>query len=149
MIIAETRNIDEIKSVLCDPWVYDRITGDNAPDASDWTPPLEGEHYLKCVASHAIVGVSNCHPINEVCWECHIQVLPDYRRYAHSFMDASIKWTWDNTPAKKLVVQIPSFYKDVIKFVQEHGFTIEGVNQKSHLKHGALWDQVYMGLQHG
>jgi len=147
VIVEETHNIDVIKSVLCEPSIYDRITADNAPKAEDWTPPLQGEHYIVGYTSkYELIGCTNVHPQNQICWEVHIQVLPTMRDYAHVFAYGCLEWIWSETPASKLVAQIPVLYPDVIKFAETKGFEVEGVNRSSHLKNGTAWDQVHMGL---
>lgn len=146
MIIEETQSIEVIKSVLCEPSIYDRITADNAPLSENWTPPLDGEIYLAGYANGGLVGIFNLHPINEICWECHVQVLPTMRDYAHLFGHGVIEWVWTQTEVQKLVAQIPVIYPDVIRFAETKGFEIEGINRQSHLKRGHVWDQVYMGL---
>ena len=148
-MIEETSDITTIKAVLCDPEIYERITSDNAPKAEDWAPPLEGEHYLAGYVNGELAAIFNMHPITEICWEGHMQVLKVYRQHAHDLFAEAIQWAWDNTPALKLVVQIPSIYPEVAKFISHHGFMVEGVNRRSYLKNGVLLDQVYMGLCHG
>lgn len=148
MIVEKTEDIHVIKSVLCHPEIYDRISGDDAPDSKAWSPPLEGEIYLAGYTS-SIVGIVNLHPVNKICWEVHIQVLPDMRRFAHAFGDACLNWIKENTPALKLVAQIPTIYPDVIAFAESKGFRLEGLNRNSYMKHDKLIDQVYMGYTYG
>lgn len=145
-MIQETSDIDIIKKVLCDPEIYERITSDSAPDPDDWIPPLEGEHYLAGYVNGELAAIFNMHPITKILWEGHMQVLKEYRKHAHSLFADALSWVWENTPALKMVVQIPVIYPEVAKFISKHGFELEGVNRRSHLKNGVLLDQVYMGL---
>lgn len=149
MIIEQTRDIEEIKRVMGHPEIYDRISCDGAPSIEDFSPDVDNEVYLAGYVNESLVGIINVHDISEACWEIHIQVLPEQRKYAHEFGQKCIEWVWSNTSCKKLVAQIPSIYLDVIDFAKSKGFKVEGVNEKSYMKYNVLLDQIYMGLCHG
>lgn len=133
---------------MCDPEIYERVSSDGTVNRCDWYPVIsDNERWLAAYVDDELAGVLNTHPINPVCWEGHIQILKPCRRYAHPLFKLALNWAWQNTPAEKIVVQIPAMYFDVIEFVQHHGFKVEGVNTRSIKKYGVLLDQVYMGLE--
>lgn len=146
--IEETFNPELIRRVMCDQEIYSRISSDGVISRENWQPIIsDGDRWLAAYVDDELAGVLNTHPHNPVCWEGHIQILKPYRRYAHPLFKLALDWAWQNTPAEKIVVQIPAMYLDVIDFVQAHGFKVEGINTRSLMKYGVLLDQVYMGLE--
>ena len=146
--IEETFNPELIRRVMCDQEIYSRISSDATVNAEDWYPAIdENDRWLAAYVNGELAGVLNTHPHNPVCWEGHIQILKPYRRYAHQLFRLALDWAWQNTPAEKIVVQIPAIHLDVIEFVQAHGFLVEGVNTRSIKKYGVLLDQIHMGLE--
>jgi hypothetical protein len=146
--VKETFDADEIRRVMCDPEIFERISSDGTVNAEDWYPTInENDRWLAAYVNGELAGVLNTHPSNPVCWEGHIQILKPYRRYAHPLFTLALDWAWQNTQAEKIVVQIPAIHLDVIEFVQAHGFLVEGVNTRSIKKYGVLLDQIHMGLE--
>ncbi len=145
MIISETRDIDKIKRVFCDPEIYERICDDGSPDAKDFEPaePDDSVYYL---TDEDGIGIVFFHWKNSVTLEGHIQILKEHRDQAIEFGTKSLEWVWENTHAMKIVVTIPEIYKDVLKFVGKFGFVVEGISERSYLKNSVLYSLVYMGL---
>tara|TARA_R110000803_G_scaffold210685_4_gene283233 strand:- start:4714 stop:5157 length:444 start_codon:yes stop_codon:yes gene_type:complete len=145
MIITETKDIDKIKHVLCDPEIYDRIADDGAPALEDFEPipPCDGVYYL---TDENNIGIVFFHWKNHITLEGHVQILKAHRNDAMEFSKKALQWAWDNTQAMKIVVTIPEIYKDVLKFVEKHGFVYEGLSKGSYLKNSVLYSLVYMGL---
>jgi len=141
--LAQTKNIDDIKSILCHPEIYDRIAEDGAPKIEDYQPDLES---VICVMDDQKIGVMLYHWVNGITLECHIQILPDRRKDANKFCQLALEWVWDNTKATKIVAQIPELYPDVVKFAYKNGFQLEGMNEKSYMKNGKIYSQIYLGL---
>lgn len=106
----------------------------------------EGPIYL-CGYAPELIGCFLLEWQSSVTLECHVQVLPEYRKdYAEDFGRAVIDWTWANTDAQKLVAQIAFLYPNVKDFALKMGFVVEGFNRSSHRKHGEIHDQWYLGL---
>ena len=126
MIISETKDLDKIYNIFCDPEIYDRIGDDGAPSVDEFeaVPPSDSVYYL---TDEENIGLVFYHWKNCVTLEGHIQVLKRYRHRAIEFGELALKWAWDNTDARKIVVTIPEIYPDVIKFVTKFGFEIDGL----------------------
>ena len=135
-----------IKRIFCEPEIYDRIADDGSPDAEDFEPvePCDGVYYL---TDDNETGLVFFHWKNCVTLEGHIQILKEHRNNAMEFGSLVLDWVWDNTEAQKIVVTIPGIYPDVIRFVEKQGFQLEGISEKSYLKNGILYSQVYLGLE--
>jgi hypothetical protein len=133
----------DIKGVLCHPEIYDRIAEDGMPNWEDYEPDIDG---VMCVMDENKIGVMLYHWVNGITLECHIQILPEYRKEANKFCQLALEWVWDNTKATKIVAQIPELYPDVVKFAYKNGFQLEGMNESSYMKNGKIYSQMYLGL---
>lgn len=140
MIIRRTEDTDKIKSVLCDEWIYDRISEDGTPSAEEYEPTTNAVY----LTDDDLSGVMIFHPINGATFETHIQMLDKSK--AMEFCQSCIEWIWNNSEAIKIVAQIPEIYPDVCRFAEKSGFEKEGVNRASYLKGGKVHSQIYYGL---
>lgn len=142
MIIRRTFDPEEIKTIICDEWIYDRVSEDFTPEAHEFEPPVRRDHtYL---VDEELNGLFILHPINSITQEVHVHVLD--REKAMEFGEAVINWAWSNMKFNKMVAQIPEIYPDVARFAEKNGFVKEGVNRQSYLKNGTIHDQYYYGL---
>jgi len=145
MIIEDSRTLSDIAAVLLHPDIYKTISEDGAPPASEFQIPLDDHIYLVGKVDGVPMGVMIFHQDSAVTWWCHIQVLPGYRKaYADRFADECIDIA-KSYGMKKLIAQIPFCYPNVMAFGRAHGFEVEGINNQSYLKNGALRDQWYLG----
>jgi hypothetical protein len=139
MILTPSK--DDALKVLSRPEIFETIS----EDGMDHVPMPDGPIYL-CGYVPELIGCFILHKRSKVTVECHVQVLPEYRKdYAREFGRSVIQWTWNNTNAEKIVAEIPVIYPNVKDFALEMGFEIEGMNKASHMKH-ELVDQWYLGI---
>lgn len=122
--------------------VFDTI----AEDGTSKVPEYEDCLYL-CGYVPDLMGCFILHKRNSITVECHVQVLPKYRKeFAEEFGRKVIEWTWKNTDARKIVAQIPFLYPNVKDFALRMGFEVEGVNKLSYRKNGSIHDQWHLGI---
>ena len=146
MLVARCYDIDVVRAILTHPAIYECISEDGTPSREDFIPPMIGAAYVVGIVGAEPIGIVMFHPINVITWECHVQVLPEYREdHADEFAEKAVGWAWD-MGVQKLVAQIPFLYPNVRDFGLRHGFQVEGINRRSYLKKGQLHDQWYMGL---
>ena len=146
MIVDRCYDVDVVRAILAHPAIYDCIAEDGTPLREDFTLVLEGIACVIGIVGSEPIGVMIYHPINGITWECHVQVLPEYRKqHASEFFQKALDWAFA-MGAKKVVAQIPFLYPNVKGFALKHGFEIEGINRKSYLKNGQIHDQWYLGL---
>lgn len=145
MIISETKDLDQIYRIFCDPEIYDRIADDGAPSIDDFVAvePGDSVYYL---TDENNIGLVFYHWKNCVTLEGHIQVLKEHRDQAIEFGGKCLQWAWENTDAQKIVVTVPEIYPDVVRFVMKFGFQVEGLCEGSYLKNSVLYDQMYLGI---
>jgi len=146
MIIKPATTQEEVKAVLCHPEIYDCISGDGAPPREEWQ--VQGSAvYLTGYIDDEPIAVMVYHPKNLVCWQCHIQVLPDYRDHAFEFAQKALSWFWDNSKAVKLIAEIPSKYRNVLSFALRCGFDVDGRTDNAYIKNGNLYSMYYLSLE--
>ena len=139
MILKETTDLNEIKAVLCDPEIYDRIASDNGDKLTVDTLPFNDDYkYIAGYVEDVIFGL---------CIYCkkkditivHFQVLPNYRReYAEKFALKSL----DYKGTSPLYAVTPNCYKPVINFALKIGFEIYGVHDELFTKNGKSYQQT-------
>ena len=145
MLIDRSYNEKEIKSVITHPDIYPRLINENSPPPEEWHP-AKGRIYLVGYDPNPF-GVISANQKTDIQFIVHFQVIPEFRKtHAVPFAEKGIQWLWDNTDARKLVAEVPDFHQNVIKFATNVGFKVEGVNYKSCLKDGLLYNQIYLGL---
>jgi len=146
MVVFECYDVDIVRAILTHPDIYDRIAEDGTAAAKDYYPDMTDGVYLVGADGDDLVGLMAYEPINGVTWECHVQVLPKHRKtLADEFAQTALRWAFD-MGCEKIVAQIPVLYPNVRDFGIKHGFEVEGINRKSYMKNGQLYDQWYMGL---
>ena len=142
MILRETKNINEINTVLHHPDIKQRISSDNTPEVE--TPITEPYRYIVGEVDE-VIGLIILHPFRDGL-EVHYQVLPEYRNdYAISFAQAGIEHLKGNV----LYGLVPTYHQNVIAFDKSVGFehvdTIEG----GYMKNGIEYDYYIMRLENG
>lgn len=140
MIVFPTTDVKKIKSVLCDEWIYNRISEDGTPSAEEYEPPTDAVY----LTDSDLSGLVIYQPINAASFEFHIQMLD--RSKGVELGLSCIKWLWDNSDAIKIVTQVPEIYPEVCNFAGKIGFEKEGINRSSYLKGGKVYSQIYYGL---
>lgn len=132
MIVKKTTDIDDIKSILCNPAIYDTITEDNSPLAEDFTPVFEDHLYIGGYVKGEIIALMVYHKHLDGN-KCHVQVLPEFRKeYALKFGEQSLLFR-GNSP---LYAVIPDLYKNVLEFAKHFGFKVIDKKINSYVKNG-------------
>lgn len=148
--LVRTDNADLVRKILTVPKLYDVITEDNSPPRDEFQPIMHPDViYLLAVRDKKVLGVFVVHPLNRTVAVGHANFLPNQwgeREQNKQIGQAALQWVWDNTEYQKIVTTVPVIYKHVLAYTQRIGMKREGMMRKSHLKHGELHDQYYMGI---
>ena len=130
--IHETRNPDNIEAILRNPTIWKEI----APECmspEDFILELDDRTVFVLGFETEIketVGLLIFEGIGQDNIECHIQVLPEYRKlYAKEFAENALAWMAMRAEFKKLTAKIPTEYMNVVKFAQSVGFRIERLDK--------------------
>ena len=114
-----------------------------------YTPDLLGEIWLGCFCEGKYLGMFRFHNKTSQCLEGHIFFLKEGRDKSIECGVLVRDWIFENTSATKIIVCIPEIYKNVISYVENLGFEMEGYNKKSFLKNKEVIGMYYYGLSKG
>ena len=144
LVVKETTNIDEIKTILCDPDIYGRITSDKGDRLDkDSLPFNENYKYIAGYEGSNILGLSIFCKQGDITI-LHYQVLPEYRKeYARKFALESLKFKGENP----LFTITPNCYRSVINFALNLGFEFYGTHNELFTKNGTSYKQTITRLK--
>lgn len=137
MILKQTTDIDEIKAILCNPSIYDTITGDSCPLVGDFDPPITNDYfYVGGYIDGEIIALMVYHKYLDGN-ECHVQVLPEYRKeYAIKFGEQSLCFRG----TLPLYAEIPDLYKNVLGFALLNNFKVIDIKKDEYIKNGKTYN---------
>jgi hypothetical protein len=137
MIVKETKDIDEIKSILCNQAIYDTITDDNCPLVDEFEPPVNDEYrYIAGYIDNKIFGILVFHKYLDGN-KCHVQVLPEYRK-EHAIKFGEQALCFNGT--LPLYAEIPDLYENVLNFAFNNNFRIVEVKENDYIKNGEAYN---------
>lgn len=145
MIIERTFSLEVIDHVLKHPKIKECIGDDFSGDVE--YPIMDNIYYL-AVYGQELAGMFVVFPLNAVTYDAHSAILPEY--YGDKAKEAgrlAIDWVFDNTDCLKINGSTPVYNRLAVKYSEEIGFIREGINSKSIMKNGKLYDQIYFGLE--
>jgi len=147
MNIEPTFNMDQVKEILMIPEVWERAAEDGA-DKETYYPGFDAMcGWLICKEDEDIVGLIYIHNDNTTSVKIHPYILPNHRGSGRQMMFSFYRWVVNKCPnVLKVLVAVPTCYKRVYKFAKKVGFIEEGINRKSYIKNGELYDQWNLGL---
>ena len=145
MIVKKTVDIDDIKTVLFNPAIYDTITTDNCPLLGEVDPPLTDEYlYVGGYVDGKIIALMVYHKYLDGN-KCHVQVLPEYRKdYAKKFGEQSLLFRG----TLPLYAKIPDLYKNVLDFALLNKFEVIDIEKDAHIKNGKTYNVNVLEFKH-
>ena len=147
--LKENQPIADVKYILTDQHVWANSSEDGM-DVETFNPvDNESINYLGIYSSpKRLIGVIVTHPDGLTTVKVHIAILKPYRGlYAVAAGKALIKW-FAALPdrVQKLNADIPEYNTGAISLARECGLTSEGINRKSIMRDGVLYDQLRYGV---
>lgn len=129
MITAHLCDIEDVKTVIYDDEIYDRVTDDNCPSKEYFELPESGYISVGGYVDGIIASMFIVHD-NKM----HFMVLKPYREYAGKLLKESFKVYPFN-----VYVEIPSCYMEVINFAKNYGFEEVKITENAHKKNGKFY----------
>lgn len=133
---------DLIKKIMSHPKNVRAIQSDFYQDA-DW--PIHDSIIYLGMFIDEIIGLFIGFPKSQIVLDVHVAMDPNHYCCTDICYQEAIKWVKENTEFKKLTGQTPVFNRLAIKCNERNGFEREGINKKSFLRNGKLYDQIYFG----
>jgi hypothetical protein len=141
--IAPTRDFARIRELLTQPAQWEAASDDGSPPREAFAVN-EDERIIYLEASG--VGIFTLIPQNAVCYEIHCVANIARIKTATAALRAAIAWVFENTPARRIVAQIPARNRLAIELARRAGLQQYGTNYASFLKHGQLVDLILLGI---
>jgi RimJ/RimL family protein N-acetyltransferase len=143
-----THDMALAREILTHPRIYPHITDDGCPVAERFIPPDDPRvWYLLVRRNGQCVGLFALHPQNAICYEVHTCLLPCcWGPQAVELAVAAREWIWRNTPARRLVTNVPTYNQLALRFALKAGMALYGCNPASFLKNGKLYAQHMLGV---
>ncbi len=140
-----TNDAEFIKYCITHPAVWRHIHDDAAKniDPKLYFPPMSGVIYIKAGEFGLILGKR----LNYINYDVHIALLPNARGRAVEICRGAMEWFLKASDLPlRLTASIPSNRQYVIKLAEKIGMQYIGVNKKSFLLNGVLYDQIIYGI---
>lgn len=145
---ARLEDIDFINSVFKHPEIYPYISDDGSPqniEEFSVMPVFLNPFFKFLIFESSAVFMLTA--MNAITFEIHSMIWPAFRgKTAVEICRQGIEYVFANTNCKKLVTQIPVMNRAAYALAYKVGLRTEGVNKKSFLKNGILYDQYFMGI---
>ena len=133
MIVKETKDMSEIKSIIFHPTIHPHIEDD---DNKVVDLPVKDSKYIGCYIGNNIVGVGMFHKIEGVT-VCHMHLLKEYRKsIGLEFGLKAIKLR----PADILYTNVDETFPNIMKYVEALGFKLIDTVKQCIKKDGLLYD---------
>ena len=139
MIIERIFDVKKCLDILTDEHIFDSISEDGGV-LEDLTVDVINHYWLGIYEKTDLIGVLLLKPVFSECYDIHIHILKEYRKYRKSAGEAIIKWCKKNIPNKTLHTNIPVIYKNVKGFVLSLDFKEVGLIPNVWKKNGKMND---------
>jgi hypothetical protein len=106
--------------------------------------PVDGSVlYVKAGEYGLLIG----RPVNCISLDVHIALLQEAKGKAVDICKGAINWVFENSQKPlRITASIPEYNKLAIRLAQKVGMEFIGVNRKSFLREGVLYDQHLFGI---
>jgi len=135
-----------IASVATHPRLYKWLVDDGSPSAEAFVPDPR-MLYLLVREDGDLLGLFMFEARNAVTWEVHTALLPHaWGERARTIAAAVVDWLKLNTSIRRLITTVPAYNRAALRFAEDAGLVRFGVDEKSFLRKGKLWNQILLGL---
>ncbi|MES0327446.1 MAG: DUF2824 family protein [Gammaproteobacteria bacterium] len=131
--------MEKCLDILTDDHMFDSISEEGAT-YDDLKVDVVNNCWLGIYEGVDLIGVFLLRQIYSECYDVHIHILKEYRKYWMSAGKAIIEWCKQNIPNKTLHTNVPVFCKNVRYFVLSLGFKEAGVIPSVWKKNGKMND---------
>jgi len=144
--VTATDDLALIRSIMMHPDILPAITDDT------WDGrPLELDptgFYLVVFADGKIIGIYHLHWINGVTLQGHAHILKEHRKqYSLDSIKAVYAYILQNVRrCHKVACDVPVVYKNVIRFLEVSGFSLEGNRRYAFKLDDRLHDVAIYGI---
>ena len=145
MKVERTFDYDLIMSIAAMP-EFDVCIEDGM--SLDSYVPDKNSAWLLVTDNNDVIGLARLKPLNSIALELHPQIFKKHRaKYNKTFFYKLYEWVEYNAQQyQKINAEAPVIYPHLKRFMSSIGFSLEGVNRKSHIKNGEIVDKWVFGI---
>lgn len=143
-IVTAYRSFDEqeILQVIANPAIVKTISEDGGSLSID----PNASCFIACKVDGELASVWIFHKVGAIELDVHAHVLPSHRQHSKAIGQEVLKEILSIAPwASKYTAQIPHKHPNVYRYAKQFGFIGEGINRKSYLSDGQVYDQWRIG----
>ena len=153
LAFERTYDYELVREVFTHPKLWPHLSDDGSPAPEDYYPPEHEAIWYVTVrdisedGGQELLGLWMLHPENTITWQIHTALLP--RAWGARATQAALElpaWIWEHTPCRRIVTNVPENNRLALAFAFGAQMQLYGINERSWLKGGKLWDQICLGL---
>lgn len=103
---------------------------------------LDGKIWVKAGKYGLFVGEAR----NSVTYEVHTFMLPSARGKSVEIAKSAMQWLFNNSACLRITTTVPEYNKLAIRLSRKVGMELMGINKRSFMKDGVLYDQKLFGI---
>ena len=139
--ILYTCDISSIRAVLGRDHIYDTMSYDGSPSLQEYVPTGV---WLILMQEEDICGAINLEPMNNVMWQAHIAIFPEFRGHgSEEWGKLAAQWMRTNGASKILAI---TPYESAKRYAERMGMHNVCVLPHSIRKNGKLLDQYMLEM---
>lgn len=147
LVFEPTEDVEVIRQVITTPEIYRVSADDHSPPAAEWRPNLAAMFYVLVKDGEELLGLFAFGVENGITVKVHTCLLPNsYGKRAAEAAKGIIQLIFSRTRFQRIVTDVPTYNRLALRFAKQAGLEQFGVNPKSFLKDGVLWDQIELGI---
>ncbi len=139
--ILPTCDINAIRAILGRDNIYDTMSYDDSPSLNEYAPT---GLWFVLFADKQIAGAINLEQLNNVMWQAHIAIYPEFRGHDSEEWGILAAQYIAERGAKKILAITP--YESAKRYAERVGFINVGVLSSSIRKNGKLLNQWLLEL---
>jgi hypothetical protein len=129
--------------------VWPHVGDDFAPDRREWQPNDDPRiWYVLAIEGTRLAGLLTFLPRSTVLWESHVVFTPGRCTRGVYIVEQVFAWMFEHSTAERIIGEIPACNRLAVQLASR---TMKqyGINEKSFMKGGILWDLVLFGVSKG
>jgi len=141
--VARTLDVGICLDVLTNKKIFDAISEDGA-DFNNLKIDVISDYWLVVYKGGDVIGVVQFKQIFNKCWDAHIHILPEYRKYSKESGNKIWEWVETYLPDSLIYTTVPVISPNVRAFLESFSFKESGRLDRAWLKNGKLNDMWIM-----
>lgn len=141
-------DMDLVRETLVQPHVWEALSDDGFIRPDQFEPqPIRGNYYIGAWDGSEYLGLMIVYTLNAICGDVHVALLKSCGGIrAVQAGKLAIQWVWDNTHFRRLTSTNPTCNRLGARFARLVGMTQYGINPRSWLKDGNLYNSILFGV---